>query len=162
MTYIQNLSRILRWLVWLFPIGAAVLLITGGLGPVTATFGNEVLASAWQAGPGSEPGLTIFMALNALLLLTSVFWISQLFKTFSRGVFFDAPVVTCFVWLGWLYFTSFLLDQALSIYAYYFLKQEDIAFDIRAGQICMMVLLLIVVHILRAASRLQQENESFI
>ncbi len=104
----------------------------------------------------------VFMALNALLLLTAVFWISQLFKTFSTGVFFDAPVITCFVWLGWLYFTSFLLGQALSIYAYYVLKYEEIEIEFRVGQICMMALLLIVVHILRTANRLQQENESFV
>jgi len=162
MASIQNLSRLLRWLVWLFPAGAAVLLITGGMGPVTVAFDNDILSAAWQSEAGLEAGLMVFMALKTLLLLTSVFWISQLFKTFSGGVFFDAPVITCFVWLGWLYFTSFLLGQALSIYAYYFLQYEDIEFEFRVGQLCMMVLLLIVVHILRTASRLQQENESFV
>ena len=162
MASIQNLSRLLRWLVWLFPAGVAILLLTGGAGPVTVAFDNDILSAAWQSESGLEAGLMVFMALNALLLLTTVFWISELFKTFSRGVFFDAPVITCFVWLGWLYFTNFLLGQALSIYAYYFLQYEDIEFEFRIGQLCMMALLLIVVHILRTASRLQQENESFV
>ena len=162
MTSIQNLSLILRWLVWLFPSGIALLFISGGVGPVTIAFDNDILTTAWQAGLGAEAGLITFMALKALVLLITVFWISQLFKTFSRGVFFDIQVINCFVWLSWLYFTGFLLNQALSIYVYYFLNYESIEFEFRVGQICMMVLLLIVVHILRAASRLQQENESFV
>ena len=162
MASIQNLSNILRWLVWLFPIGASILLITGGLGPLTVAINNDILATAWLSGLEAETGLIAFMVLKASLLLTTVFWISRLFKAFSRGVFFGAPAITCFVWLGWLYFMDFLLDQALSVYAYYFLEYQDISFDIRVGQVCMMVLLLIVVHILRVASRLQEENESFV
>ena len=162
MATIQNLSNILRWLVWLFPVGAASLLITGGIGPLTVAINNDILASAWQSGLRVEAGLMAFVALKVSLLLTTVFWISRLFKAFSRGVFFGAPAITCFVWLGWLYFIDFLLDLALSVYAYYFLEYENISFDIRVGQVCMMVLLLIVVHILRSASRLQEENESFV
>jgi hypothetical protein len=160
MAFIQNLCNILRWLVWLFPVGAASLLITGGIGPLTVAINNDILASAWQSGLRVETGIMAFIALKVSLLLTTVFWISRLFKAFSRGVFFGAPAITCFVWLGWLYFTDFLLDLALSVYAYYFLEYENISFDIRVGQVCMMVLLLIVVHILRSASRLQEENES--
>ncbi|MFT6992189.1 MAG: hypothetical protein ACJASL_004187 [Paraglaciecola sp.] len=162
MAFIQNLCNILRWLVWLFPVGAASLLITGGIGPLTVAINNDILASAWQSGLRVETGIMAFIALKVSLLLTTVFWISRLFKAFSRGVFFGAPAITCFVWLGWLYFTDFLLDLALSVYAYYFLEYENISFDIRVGQVCMMVLLLIVVHILRSASRLQEENESFV
>jgi hypothetical protein len=162
MATIQNLSNILRWLVWLFPVGAASLLITGGIGPLTVAINNDILASAWQSGLRVEAGLMAFVALKVSLLLTTVFWISRLFKAFSRGVFFGAPANNCFVWLGWLYFIDFLLDMALSVYAYYFLEYENISFDIRVGQVCMMVLLLIVVHILRSASRLQEENESFV
>lgn len=162
MASIQNLSNILRWLVWLFPVGAASLLITGGIGPLTVAINNDILATAWQSGLPVEADLMLFIVLKVSLLLTTVFWISRLFKAFSRGVFFGAPAITCFVWFGWLYFMDFLLDLALSVYAYFFLEYENISFDIRVGQVCMMVLLLIVVHILRSASRLQEENESFV
>jgi hypothetical protein len=162
MASIQNLSSILRWLVWLFPIGIGSLLLTGGQGPVTVIIDNDILASVWQSGLGADNGLIGFMVLRVTLLLTTVFWISRLFKTFSRGIFFGTPAIGCFVWLAWLYFTGFLLEQALSIYAHYDLGSESLSFDIGVDQVCTMALLLIIVHILRAASRVQQENESFV
>jgi hypothetical protein len=134
--------------------GSAILLLTGGIGPLTVAISNDILANAGRSGLGAAAGLMAFMAVKVSLLLSAVFWISRLFKAFSQGIFFGAPAITCFVWLGWLYFMDFLLDQALSVYAYYFLEYEDISLDIRMGQVCMMVLLLIVVHILRVASRL--------
>ena len=162
MASIQNLSSVLRWLVWLFPIGIGSLLLTGGQGPITVVIDNDILARVWQSGLNADNGLIVFIALRVMLLLTTVFWISRLFETFSRGVFFGTPAIGCFVWLAWLYFMGFLLEQALSIYAHYHLGSESISFDIRVDQVCMMALLLIIVHILRTASRIQQENESFV
>ncbi len=162
MVSIKHLSNILRWVVWLFPIGAATLLITGGVGPVSVVISNDILASAWRLKTETEVGLIALGGLKIVLLLSTVFWISRLFKTFSQGTFFGSSAIVCFVWLSWLYLMDFLLDQVLSLYAYYFLGYEDISLDIQVSQVCMMVLLLIVVHILRAASRIQEENESFV
>lgn len=164
---IQRISGLLRYLLLflaavLFGVIALTLLMPG---QALITLGDGQLNELHSSGAISTGLMSALVAPFCLLLGLGIYWLQRLFSEYQQGHFFTDGSMRCYVWLVWLKAAVFLygilwplLLTSLSPAG----AAADVAINIEVGTLVELTVLLLIVHLLRAAQQLHDENKAFI
>ena len=164
---IQRISGFLRYLLlFLAAVLCGAIALTVLLpGQTLFTLGDGQLNELHGSGAISTGLMLAIVAPIGLLLGLGVYWLQRLFSEYQQGNFFTDGSMRCYVWLVWLKAAAFIygvtwpvLLAALSPAV----AATDVAINIEAGTLVELTVLLLIVHLLRAAQQLHDENKAFI
>jgi len=164
---IQRISgalRVVLLVATVFLMGA-VLLALMVPGQDWVTLGNGALNELRDSG-AIGPGVMAAIAAPFILILAlGIFWLQRLLGEYQRGNFFTDGSMRCYIWLVWLKAASFvygiiwpLLLRSLSST----LDSADTSVTIEAGTLVELIVLLVIVHLLKAAQQIHDENKAFV
>ncbi len=170
MNRLDRIQRISGWLRYLLLLLAAVLGVAIALtvlvpGQAWITLGDGQLNELRSSG-AIGPGLMLaLVAPIGLLLVLGIYWLQRLFSEYQQGHFFTDGNMRCYVWLVWLKAAGFvygilwpLLLVGLSPAG----EAAEVAITVEAGTLVELTVLLLIVHLLREAQQLHDENKAFI
>ena len=164
---IQRLSAAFRWLLIIATavIGGAIIIAMFTPGQDWVSVGDGRFTELWSSGTSSHLMLTLVMAPIAITLVLGVYWLQRLFGEYQAGRFFTDSTLHCYVWLVWLKAFNFLygaifplLLQKLSTVR----DTADAAVSLDPGTLVELIVLLIIVHLLKEAQRINEENQAFV
>ena len=164
---IQRISKALRYVLLGLSValcGAIVLML---LMPDQAwvTLGDGRLNELHRTGDVDLWLMLAVMAPIALLLALGIYWLQRLFGEYQQGKFFTDGTMRCYVWLVWLKAAGFfygILWPILLISLAPSQTATNAGVTIEAGTLVELAVLLLIVHLLREAQRIHDENEAFI
>lgn len=164
---IQRLSGVFRYLL----IGAAtvigcalvIALLTQGQDWVSLGDGRFDP----QLRSGAIKPFTVFavMAPIAIMLTLGVYWLQRLFGEYQAGRFFTDGNMRCYLWLVWLKLANFLYSAIWPVLLVTFSDVQstvDSSIEISAGSLVELVVLLVIVHLLKEAQQLNDDNKAFV
>ena len=164
---IQRFSAVFRYLLITgsIVIGGAVILAMLTPGQNWVSVGDGRFAELWNSETSNHPALIAVMTPIAMTLILGVYWLQRLFGEYQAGRFFTDGNMRCYVWLVWLKIISFfysaiwplLLEIASGV-----ASPIDADLSIDAGTLIEHIVLLLIVHLLKKAQQLNDENEAFI
>lgn len=164
---IQRISGVLRYLVLILTpvlLGAIALAV---LMPdqTLVTLGDGQLNELRSSGAIGAGLMFALVAPTGLMLGLGIYWLHRLFGEYQQGHFFTEGNMRAYVWLVWLKTAAFaygvllpLLLASLSPAG----SATDVAINIELGTLVELTVLLLIVHLLRAAQHLHDENKAFI
>lgn len=164
---IQRVSAVFRYLLLCVSviIGVAVILAMFSPGQDWVIVGEGRFAKLWNDGSVSHSALILVMAPIAIFLVLGVYWLQRLFGEYQAGRFFTDSSMRCYVWLVWLKAVSFLygaiwplLLEKLSAPT----ESADWPVSLDAGTLVELIVLLLIVHVLKEAQQLNDENKAFV
>ena len=164
---IQRIGGFLRYLLLFLAavLCGAIALTVLMPGQTLVTLGDGQLNELRGSGAISTGLMLAIVAPIVLLLGLGIYWLQRLFSEYQQGNFFTDGSMRCYVWLVWLKAAGFvygitwpLLLAALSPAG----AATDVAINIEAGTLVELTVLLLIVHLLRAAQQLHDENKAFI
>lgn len=166
-TKIQRISAMLRYVLI---VAALVLAVGVGLGFVTqgqdwVLLGDGQLSALWSEGSVSSVAFMSLVAPIAVLLILGVYWLQRLFGEYQAGHFFTHGTMRCYVWLVWLKAAGFVYNTALPYVLNVFVKsaeQDSLVTVVDAGTLIELIVLLLIVHVLKQAQAIYDENKAFI
>ena len=164
---IRTLSGVFRYLLIgtgsLIAIAVPVALLAGG--QQWLIIGDERLASLMQSGAISGAVAAALLVPLGLIFILGIYWLQRLFAAYAAGRFFTDETMTCYLWLVWLKVASFAYQIALPLMFTWFASPAspvDANINIEVSTVVELMVLLVIVHILREAQRINDENESFV
>jgi len=162
---IQRLSGVFRYLLLAAAtvIGGAVIFALFTNGQDWVSIGDGRFGELWNSETVSHWALGAVMAPVVITLVLGVYWLQRLFGEYQAGRFFSDGSMRCYVWLVWLKVVSFLygaiwplLLEKLST------GTADSTVSIDAGTFIELIVLILIVHLLKEAQRLNDENKGFV
>ena len=164
---IRTVSRVFRYLLigtgTVIVIAVSVALLAAG--QEWLSIGDERLASLLQSGAISGTAAAALLAPIGLIFLLGIYWLQRLFGAYAAGRFFTDESMACYLWLVWLKVASFAYQLVLPLLLNWLATpaspvDTDVIIDI--STLVELMVLLLIVHILREAQRINDENESFV
>jgi DUF2975 family protein len=164
---IQRISAVFRYLLIgaSTVIGSAVILAMFTPGQGWVSVGNGHFTELWNGGTSSQFTLIAVMAPIAITLVLGVYWLQRLFGEYQAGRFFTDSTMRCYVWLVWLKAISFLysaLWPPLLVALSTSQGTGDVDVSLDAGTLAELIVLLLIVHLLKEAQQLNDENKAFV
>lgn len=165
---IQRVSGVIRYLLigGTAAIGVALVLSLIMPGQSWVTIGDGLFNELWDANKGNRLPLTIVTAPVGVLLLLGVYWLQRLFAEYQSGHFFSDGSMLCYLWLVWLKAINFVYSAVLPslLMMVSGAGQTDQAPEqiIDAGALLELIILLVIVHVMRQAQILSDENKAFV
>ncbi|MEE4144612.1 MAG: hypothetical protein V2I26_07415 [Halieaceae bacterium] len=164
---IQRISGVLRYLL-LFGaavLGAAFALMVLVPDQQLVSLGDGQLNALRRSG-AIGPQLMLAVAAPVVVLLAlGVYWLQRLFHQYQQGHFFTGGNMRCYLWLVWLKAAAFLygiLWPPLLSSWLPGLDSADVQVTISAGALVELLVLLLIVHLLKAAQQIHEENKAFV
>jgi hypothetical protein len=98
------------------------------------------------------------------MLVLGVYWLQRLFGEYQVGHFFTDATMRCYVWLVWLKVGNFgygaiwpfLLGNVVGTTS----GEQARAVDV--GSLVELVILVLIVHVLKEAQQVHEENQAFV
>ena len=162
---IQVLSKYLQYTVIVISLGVLVLATSAMI------FGEQValividqeLNNHWSEGRISSLILGFIVAPIIVLFVLFVYWLQRLFGEFSRGAFFTADGMRCYLWLVWIKVIGFLYGVIVPLLPNMIMgggEELDITFDVL--EFFTLMLLVLIIYLLREAQVISNENKEFV
>lgn len=164
---IQRLSAAFRYLLIAgsIALGAAIVIAMFTQDQGWISIGDGQLDELRDSAAGNKLALLAIMAPLAITVLLGVYWLQRLFAEYQAGRFFTDGSMRCYVWLVWLKAASFLygaiwpqLLNGLSSAP----GAAHLPVSLDAGTLVELLVLLVIVHVLKEAQRLSDENQAFV
>jgi hypothetical protein len=164
---VQRISRALRYLLIFASavIGVAIILALLVPGQDWITIGDGQITELWENRAISHTLSSALIAPIGAMLALGVYWLQRLFGEYQAGNFFTDDTMRCYVWLVWLKVASFLYGL---IWPMLLMKlpatgnTAEINLSLDAGTLVELIVLLVIVHLLREAQHISDENKAFI
>jgi len=164
---IQRISGLLRYALLLIAavLGCAIAMTLLVPGQEWVTLGDGHLNTLHNSGAIS---LTVLLALItpiAIVLVLGIYWLQRLFGEYQQGHFFTDGSMRCYVWLVWLKAAAFvygILWPLLLINLSPSQEYTDLGVTIEAGTLGELAVLILIVHLLKEAQQIHDENKAFI
>lgn len=164
---IQRVSRVARYVLLAL---TAVMLCLIAVAMFTAgqdwvILGDGQFGELWRAGETTHVVMLAIAAPVAVTLLLGVYWLQRLFGEYQSGHFFTSGTMRCYVWLVWLKAISFVY---LTLWPMLLAgiapagEGDDTALVLDVSEIVELFVLLLIVHVLREAQRINDENQAFV
>jgi len=165
---IQRFSGIVRYLLIAATavIGIAILIaaLTPGQDWVSVADGSfsELWASDSTSG---RPTLLVVVAPVLVCVALGAYWLQRLFGEYQAGRFFTDGTMRCYIWLVWLKAFYFVYG---TIYPLILATMEpasanaELSLTVDAGSLVELLVLITVVHVLKAAQQINDENQAFV
>lgn len=164
---IQRVSGLLRYML-LFAaavLGCAIAVTLLVPGQDWVTLGDGHLNKLYSSGAITPKLMLALITPVAIVLALGIYWLQRLFGEYQQGHFFTDGSVRCYVWLAWLKAAAFvygilwpLLLNNLSPTQ----EMSDVAVTIEAGTLGELAVLIVIVHVLKEAQQIHDENKAFI
>ncbi len=106
-------------------------------------------------------GILRYVLLVAALVL-GVYWLQRLFSEYQQGHFFTNASMRCIVWLVWLKAAAFIYGIFWPLLLIAVAPIQDVGLTIEAGTLVELLVLLLIVHLLKAAQQINDENKAFV
>lgn len=164
---IQRISAVIRHLL----IASATIIATTVViamftpGQEWVSIGDGHFTQLWNNSSSNHLAMIAVMAPIALILILGVYWLQRLFGEYQAGRFFTDSTMRCYVWLVWLKATSFLYGVFWPSLLIKFSTDgsvADFALSIDADTLVELIVLLVIVHLLKEAQQLNDENKAFV
>ena len=164
---IQRVSAVFRYLLIVAStaIGGAVIIAMFIPGQGWVSVGDGHFAELWNSEASSRLTLVTVIAPSVITLILGVYWLQRLFGEYQAGRFFTDSSMRCYVWLVWLKAANFLYSAiwpALLVELSTARDTVDTAVSIDAGTLIELVVLILIVHLLKEAQQLNDENKAFV
>jgi ABC-type multidrug transport system fused ATPase/permease subunit len=164
---IQRTSAVLRYLLLIATavIALAIILTLSTPGQAWVTFGDGLFNELWHNGASDRSTLLLVTLPIVIILCLGVYWLQRLFAEYQCGFFFTNSSMRCYVWLVWLKAVNFLYAPVWYSLLTNIASPEmisDYSLNIEAGTVVEIVVLLVVVHLLKEAQQLNDENKAFV
>lgn len=162
---IQRISAVFRYLLIIgsMVLGSAVIIALITPGQDWISVGDGRFIELWHSQSRNRPTLIAIMAPVACILIFGVFWLQRLFGEYQAGRFFTDSNMRCYIWLVWLKVVSFLYGI---IWPQLLVRLDtvnhQVALTLDAGTLVELIVLLLIVHLLKEAQQLNDENKAFI
>jgi hypothetical protein len=164
---IRRLSGALRYLLIAASAALAFAMILAVLttGQEWLSFGDDRITQLWNTDSDLRPALALVILPIPLMLFCGVYWLQRLFGEYHVGHFFKDSTMRCYLWLVWLKVAFFVYEiiwpNLLELVSGYEpLAEVSIAID--AGAFVELVVLLLIVHLLKEAQKINDENQAFV
>jgi hypothetical protein len=164
---IQRISGVLRYLVLFgaLALGGAFALMLLVPDQELVSLGDGQLNELRRTGAIS-PQLMLGLSVPVIVLLASgIYWLQGLFHHYQQGHFFTEGSMRCYLWLVWLKVAAFIygiLWPVLLPVLSPAMESADLQVTISAGALVELVVLLLIVHLLKAAQQIYDENKAFV
>jgi len=164
---IQRISGVLRYLLLLgaVALGGAFALMLLVPDQELITLGDGQLNELRRAGSISAQLMLALSAPVMVLLAAGIYWLQRLFHQYQQGQFFTEGSMRCYLWLVWLKVAAFIYGIVWPLLLSNVLparETADLQVTIGAGEIVELVVLLLIVHLLKAAQQIYDENKAFV
>ena len=164
---IQRISGVLRYLVLIgaLALGGAFALMLLVPDQQLISLGDGQLNELGRAGAISPQLMLALSAPVIALLAAGIYWLQRLFHQYQQGHFFTEGSMRCYLWLVWLKVAAFIygiLWPVLLPMLLPALESVDLRVTISAGALVELLVLLLIVHLLKAAQQIYDENKAFV
>ena len=164
---IQRISGVLRYLVLFgaLALGGAFALMLLVPDQELVSLGDGQLNELRRTGAIS-PQLMLALSVPVIVLLAlGIYWLQRLFHHYQQGHFFTEGSMRCYLWLVWLKVAAFIYGILWPVLLPVLLpamESADLQVTISAGALVELLVLLLIVHLLKAAQRIYDENKAFV
>jgi len=164
---IQRISGVLRYLVLIgaLALGGAFALMLLVPDQELVSLGDGQLNELRRTGAIS-PQLMLALSVPVIVLLAlGIYWLQRLFHQYQQGHSFTEGSMRCYLWLVWLKVAAFIygiLWPVLLPTLQPAMEAADLQVTISAGALVELVVLLLIVHLLKAAQQIYEENKAFV
>jgi hypothetical protein len=165
---IQRASGVIRYLLigGASAIGVALVLSLVIPGQSWVIIGDGLFNKLWEANDGNRAALVAVTAPIGILILLGVYWLQRLFAEYQSGHFFRDGTMRCYIWLVWLKATNFFYAAVWpSLLKMVTSAVEDDQLPVQiidAGTFLELIVLLVIVHVMKEAQKLSDENKAFV
>jgi hypothetical protein len=164
---VQRVSAMARYLLIAASsiLGIAVVMALFTPGQDWVSVGNGRFIELWHSQSSNRLALLAITAPIAFTLVLGVYWLQRLFGEYQAGRFFTDSCMRCYSWLVWLKAVSFVLGI---LWPYLLERSSNVAgtlgapLTIDAGSFIELIVLLLIVHLLKEAQQLNDENQAFV
>jgi|AntAceMinimDraft_12_1070368.scaffolds.fasta_scaffold33689_2 hypothetical protein len=163
---IQRISGLLRYLLIAVATAIGIIIVVAifSTGQDWVSVGDGQLNALWRSDTSLHPELIAILTPIGAMLVLGVYWLQRLFGEYQVGHFFTNATMRCYVWLVWLKVASFcygaiwpfLLDNMVGA------TSEEQTRTIDVGSLVELVILVLIVHVLKEAQQLHEENQAFV
>ena len=164
---VRTISRVFRYLV--IAVGAVITAAVGIALVVSGqdwlSIGDGRLADLLHTGAISGASATILMAPVGVIFILGIYWLQRLFGAYAAGDFFTDESMRCYLWLVWLKVASFTYNLVLPLLLLWSTQAEtemDANIIVNPGALVELMVLLLIVHLMREAQRISEENKGFV
>jgi len=165
---LQLVCKVMRWSILVISLVALGYLLWSFFveGEYNYNSGSVAFQHLWYSSEANKLLLFLITVPGLLLWAVLVFWSFRLFGYFERGEYFSPQSIRCYLWLVWINVAQFVVslasDVAEGVYYKSLVADSVMRINLDLGEIYSLFFLVVVVHILKAASRMEQENKEFI
>ena len=164
---IQRVSGAIRYLLIAasMVIGCAIITALFTPGQDWVSVGDGLFMELWHRGTSNHLALIAVMAPIAITLVLGVYWLQRLFGEYQAGRFFTDCSLRCYVWLVWLKAVNFLYSAIWPLLLENLSTARgtvESSVSIDAGTFVELIVLLLIVHLLKEAQQLSDENKAFV
>lgn len=166
----QKLSRISGLLRWLVIFSLAIVLMYIGYfyfaHDEIRFFQKGLFDHLWVSEEASRPLLWLILTPSLIIMFSLVYWLQKLLGLYQSGDFFGNRSMSCYLWLVWINVASLVLDilETLVVGFYHrsLFGKTEIELVIDFGDTFIVILMLLIVHMLKAAKEIEDENKGFV
>lgn len=170
MTKLQNIQRICTLMRYLVIVTSVIIFMAVAAGQLLydqwwVELSNGAFNELWQQQDSHHVGLSVLISPLLLMFVLGVYWLQKLFGVYQQGQFFTDNNIRCYLWLVWLKFTSFvygILWPLLLPLLPGYISGNDIGLVINVSDFFTLLLMLCIVHVLKAAQDIHDENKGFV
>jgi len=169
---IQRISGLLRYLLIAGTtiIGIVITIAMFSTGQDWVSLGEGELNALWYSDASSHPWVIAILVPIATMLVLGVYWLQVLFGEYQAGRFFADSTMRCYVWLVWLKVASFgysamwprLVENMKHMDYMASATSGEMTATVDVGSLIELVILVLIVHVLKEAQKVHEENQAFI
>ena len=164
---IQRISGVLRYLLLLAATALVGAIVLALVVPDQALIilGDGQLNELRRSGAISGRQMLAIAAPVGILLVLGIYWLQRLFGEYQQGNFFTDSSMRCYLWLVWLKAGAFIYGIIWPLVVNTLPSAQgvtDLNVTIEAGTIVELGVLLVIVHLLKAAQQINDENKAFV
>ena len=164
---VQRISGCLRYTVLLSAVvlACAVAITLFVPGQDWVILGDGLLNNLFSSGTIGMKLMLVLLTPILIILATGMYWLQRLFREYQLGNFFTDSSMRCYLWLVWLKAAAFVYGMfwpmTLSNLASTGVL-PDPSVNIEAGTLVEIIVLIVIVHVLKEAQQIHDENKAFV
>lgn len=165
---IRLISQSLKWSVLFLSILTLAYLLFSYFvyGDFNFQSDDPIFIELWGNNNANRAILIASTLPSFALWMISIYWLFKIFSHFERGDYFSQKSMASYIWLVWIHVSIFVNNLLFSIWLTYYHSQfygkTEAHINVSLSQLFTLFFLVSIVHILRAARDVEQENKEFI
>ncbi|MGI9278027.1 MAG: DUF2975 domain-containing protein [Endozoicomonas sp.] len=165
---IKVISKAIRWLILSLSAVAVAYLLWSFFYQGTYNFNSDStqFQQLWYESEANKGALFLYTAPGLILWAVLVYWACRLLSSFEQGNYFSQESIRCYLWLVWVQVAMFvghiLFTLGISFYHRQLFEDSVTMLSLDLTEIFILFFMVVVLHVLKAARQIEQENKEFI